>query len=292
MSSVSNSKATVSMSALLRQNMEEVNEEQTTVDNPFNTPFENQVLQEQNNNETLEKTINNEEFFDTDNLQISESSTQNEDSEFEFTEDNVPNDEFDVEDYDSDFLQKYFYDKDVAQATDDSGIENKTDITDNVLSDENIDDTENLISDDLMDDIFSSMSDNEDITTPDSEEDISSLTTPIPEDEDSAIKEIGKEIENNESFNDDFMSMLNNISVNDDISETSTETESETLTDNENKEDTASKSDKIESSVCISLGGSSTSTEGLLNIPLVMTEKPVEPTEPPKRKRGRPRKKK
>lgn len=56
------------------------------------------------------------------------------------------------------------------------------------------------------------------------------------------------------------------------------------------------KKDKIESNVCIPLGGSTSSETSTNNtfvaIPLTMTEKPIEPDAPPKRKRGRPRKKK
>ena len=58
---------------------------------------------------------------------------------------------------------------------------------------------------------------------------------------------------------------------------------------------TSSKNDKIESNVCIPLGSGSAGigfSQGSVSIPLVMTEKPVEPSEPPKRKRGRPRKNK
>ena len=55
------------------------------------------------------------------------------------------------------------------------------------------------------------------------------------------------------------------------------------------------KQDKIVSNVCIQLGGTpkkDDSGSSFVAIPLTMTEKPVEPDAPPKRKRGRPRKKK
>jgi hypothetical protein len=58
---------------------------------------------------------------------------------------------------------------------------------------------------------------------------------------------------------------------------------------------TSDKQDKIASNVCIPLGGSSNKdnkSNSFVAIPLTMTEKPVEPEAPPKRKRGRPRKKK
>lgn len=57
----------------------------------------------------------------------------------------------------------------------------------------------------------------------------------------------------------------------------------------------ANKNDKIASNVCIPLGGNTTVGQAIgsnVSIPLTMTEKPVEPSEPPKRKRGRPRKNK
>ena len=299
MSSSVSSKAPMSMSALLRQNREEADVEQTTVDNPFNNPLEKQnsqdFIQPENaiSNEIVDTGINYNSETDNitiDNGNIDENPLTIEDSEFEFTEENVPDDEFDVEDYDNDFLQKYFYDKeissdDIAEST---PVNNdKVSVDETVSADEISDENQNIISDDLMDDIFSSMNDDNNILTNDNETDNASLTSPIPEDEDSTIEKVGKDINNNEEFNDDFMSMLENISINDEITETNTVEEKE-----ENNENTSVKTDKIESSVCISLGGSSTPTEGLLNIPLVMTEKPVEPTEPPKRKRGRPRKKK
>jgi hypothetical protein len=53
------------------------------------------------------------------------------------------------------------------------------------------------------------------------------------------------------------------------------------------------KVDKIVSNVCINIGGTSSNTQnGFVGIQLTMTEKPVEPDAPPKRKRGRPPKKK
>lgn len=54
------------------------------------------------------------------------------------------------------------------------------------------------------------------------------------------------------------------------------------------------KQDKIVSNVCIQLGGTPKKEDNssFVAIPLTMTEKPVEPDTPPKRKRGRPRKKK
>ena len=55
------------------------------------------------------------------------------------------------------------------------------------------------------------------------------------------------------------------------------------------------KQDKIVSNVCIQIGGTpqkDDNSSSFVAIPLTMTEKPVEPDAPPKRKRGRPRKKK
>lgn len=55
------------------------------------------------------------------------------------------------------------------------------------------------------------------------------------------------------------------------------------------------KQDKIVSNVCIQLGGTpkeNNTCSSFVAIPLTMTENPVEPDAPPKRKRGRPRKKK
>ena len=57
--------------------------------------------------------------------------------------------------------------------------------------------------------------------------------------------------------------------------------------------DKTDKRDKIVSNVCINIGGNASQTQnGFIGIPLTMTEKPVEPDAPPKRKRGRPPKKK
>ena len=99
-----------------------------------------------------------------------------------------------------------------------------------------------------------------------------------------------------------------------DVSDTETTIEKDMLLNNETEEQVevdktsdkiisntaielpkSDKQDKIVSNVCIQLGGTSKkddSGSSFVAIPLTMTEKPVEPDAPPKRKRGRPRKKK
>lgn len=292
---IQNTRKPMSMSALLRQNMQECEEtaEEINSDNPFS--------------ESLPETL-----LPTTHTGITEVSEQNiqleevHDENFEYTEENTPN-ELEQEPFDEDFFKKYLSDENEVETAEDSNIEND-DIENTTLENTHeslAEDEENFISDDLMSDIFDSMtSSNDDVSSCYQDEEITEeandmlLTSPIPEDEDSEIQTVGESLPNNAEFNDDFMSMLENISISNEddqsveVTNENSPSEDDVVKPNsESTEPPIQKNDKIESSVCISLSGTS-SSEGLLNIPLVMTEKPVEPTEPPKRKRGRPRKKK
>ncbi len=136
----------------------------------------------------------------------------------------------------------------------------------------------------------------------------------IVEAENDETEEIALSIEEDmSSIPEDMTNIVTEYDTNDNatVSDDVTEIEAEKDKSSEEKEDTTDKSesitnvvlptpdtnknDKIASNVCIPLGGSSTSGQPIVSnvsIPLTMTEKPVEPQEPPKRKRGRPRKNK
>lgn len=218
------------------------------------------AVQEENENSVLDKDIveeNDAENTETFNEQNAES------EEYDAMDDLLDSDENDFE-VDDEYLKKYYY-------TESNDIDDtKTSLKDSPLNNiEEVDNIDNIEENNSVEET--------DVVT---EEENSNVTESI------AIEE---RLEDN----------IQDIHIDKDE-------EKETVSDKYDVQDkiisntaielpTSDKQDKIASNVCIPLGGGSNKDNkpnSFVAIPLTTTEKPVEPEAPPKRKRGRPRKKK
>lgn len=232
--------------------------------------------------ETEQNTnILNNEDLNEENLNVSRIENDNMENLTDENDDFIPDD---------DFLKKYY--RDDYDEAEESVVEN--------ISDGNIDDELSEYDDIVKDEEDTSIQNNDDIQT----EEVNA------QESDNCVFDEEMMFKDSDEYTDDMLADLmdeSNIST---IEETDEQiTENDTVTNEIEKKELkpeelnpkdTSKQDKIESNVCIQLGGSTTSvgiginssSGSFVSIPLTMTEKPVEPDAPPKRKRGRPRKNK
>lgn len=229
---------------------------------------------------------------------------ENQVDDIEYTESNTGIDDDFVPD--DDFLKKYYYDSE-EEANEQNNIGEFADIMGENLSDEEVTDED---EETVNEDVETNEDDIEDIV-PDEDFDLSSLIdsgdNSFYDDNDKEFNdEVSNEIEEDQTtVPDTIKEDKNELAIKDDVEEDIKYISAEKQTENTNtsiKLPTSKSNDKIESNVSIQLGGSSTSptkpngiefsSGSFVNIPLTMKEKPVEPSEPPKRKRGRPRKNK
>ena len=179
---------------------------------------------------------------------------------------------------DEDFLKKYY--KDDYENTEVSDSEDKSD----EIKTQDIEDEFSEYNDIVKDNQDFESSPNNEVQSADAIE--------IAEPSDDVV------LKDSDDFTDDMLSDLMDLPDTENKSEENLVTDNKTVTEEKLEEE--KKNDKIESNVCIQLGGSTTgvgiginsSSGSFVSIPLTMTEKLVEPETPPKRKRGRPRKNK